>query len=239
MYRHETSGGRGCGCGGSAPISRTGSSRGRQLGRIDADGQCVCDECETCGLPCLCRPRFFDGQLVTAADFRRLDAYIVGKSRLHNRYLHGVGVVCGLEAVCSPCEDSVTVRSGYALGPCGEDIVVCADAKVDVQRLIMEQRAAVARSDCAPYSEPTKDAEAARQQWVLAICYDETPSRPVTTLKRAGGCGCGGSCGGSGGGCGGSCGGSGGGTGSGCRRVAGPGCSRAGSRSRSARAAPP
>ena len=208
MYRHDTS--EGCGCGGghtSTPMMRT---KGRTLGHIDSSGRCVCGECEPCeGLTCLCRPRFFDGQLITAADFRRLDHYIVAKSRLHNRYLHGVGVVCGLEAVCSPCDDTVTVRTGYALGPCGEDIVVCADAQVDVAALIKEHRASVARADCAPYSQPTKDSEASRQKWVLGICYDERAAKPVTSLKRAGsGCGCGGSCGGK---CGGS-----GGTGSGC-----------------------
>jgi len=191
MYSHETSG---CGCGGETLV-RTGSTKGRMLGRIDSQGRCVCGECEPCGLTCQCRPRFFDGQLITAADFRRLDQYIVTKNRLQNRYLHGVGVVCGLEAVCSPCDDTVTVRTGYALGPCGEDIVVCCDARVDVAALIKEQRALGARADCPPYSEPRKDSEAARQRWVLGICYDERPARPVTSLKRAtSDCGCGGSC---------------------------------------------
>lgn len=201
MYRHDTGG---CGCGGgSATIAHTGTTR--RLGRIDEQGRCVCDECRPCdGLACQCRPRFFDGQLLTAADFRRLDHYIVAKDRLHNRYLHGVGVVCGLEVVCSPCDDTVTVRTGYALGPCGEDIVVCEDARVDVGALIKEQRALGARADCGPFSEPGKASEGARQQWVLGICYDERPARPVAGLARTG-CGCGGSCGGSCGG-GGSCG---------------------------------
>jgi hypothetical protein len=212
MYRHDTN--EGCGCGGGATASMMRPT-GRTQGHIDSRGQCVCGDCEPCdGLTCMCRPRFFDGQLITATDFRRLDRYIVAKSRLHNRYLHGVGVVCGLEAVCSPCDDTVTVRTGYALGPCGEDIVVCADAHVDVAALIKAHRASVARPDCPPYSQPTKDSEASRQKWVLGICYDERAARPVTSLKRAGsGCGCGGSCGGkcggsgsSGGGCG--CGGS-------------------------------
>ncbi len=197
MYTNDKGG---CGCGGST--STLGSAPRRRLGHIDADGQCVCGECEPCnGLQCLCRPRFFDGQLLTAADLRRLDRYVVQKNRLHNRYLHGVGVACGLEVVCSPCSDTVTVRSGYALGPCGEDIVVCQDAPVDVARMVKEQRSAAARSDCAPYSEPGEEHEAARQQWVLGVCYDEQTAKPVTGLKRAG-CSCGGSCGGA---CGGSC----------------------------------
>lgn len=153
---------------------------------------------------CLCRPRFFDGQLITAADFDRQDDYRIGKDRLHNRYLHGTGVVCGLEVVCNPCDDTVTVRPGYALGPCGEDIVVCADTSVDVGDLLREQRRA-RTSDCPPHGVTPEDCEAARQKWVLSICYDEQACRPVGALRtRESDCGCGGSCGGSGG-CGGSC----------------------------------
>lgn len=203
MNNDTTRGGCGCGGGSTQILTRAGS---RKLGHIDSDGRCVCGECEPCnGLQCLCRPRFFDGQLLAAADLRRLDNYVVQKNRMHNKYLHGVGVVCGLEAVCNPCDDGVTVRTGYALGPCGEDIVVCDDTGVDVARLIKEQRSASARSDCPPYGEPVRESESARQKWVLGICYDERPARPVTGLKGTSGCGCGGSCGGN---CGGGCGGS-------------------------------
>ncbi|MDQ4054033.1 MAG: hypothetical protein M3237_15210 [Actinomycetota bacterium] len=207
MYAHESL--SGCGCGGGVSTMPRGK-------RTPDSSRCGCGGGSCDGLTCSCRPRFFDGQLITAADFKRLDTYIVEKSRLHNRYLHGVGVVCGLEAVCNPCDDTVTVRTGYALGPCGEDIVVCADARVDVAALVKEQRRSAARSDCGPYSDTAKDCEAARQKWILSICYDEHQVRGVANLKQAGGsCGCGGSCGGScgsggcggAGGCGGSCGG--------------------------------
>ena len=138
------------------------------------------------GLECLCRPRFFAGSAPDRRDLRRLDHYIVAKNRLHNRYLHGTGVVCGLEVVCNPCDDTVTVRTGYAIGPCGEDIVVCADTAVDVGELIRD--AAASRrggSTAMPYGgRPAQDCEAARQRWILAICYDERPSRGVTSLRR-------------------------------------------------------
>src|SRR5262245_31843991 len=88
--------------------------------------------CPACGgLECLCRPRFFAGQLLTDEDLTRLERYIVEKNKLHNRYLHGWGVVCGLEVVCDPCTTTnVIVQTGYALSPCGEDIVVCKDQSV-------------------------------------------------------------------------------------------------------------
>jgi len=74
--------------------------------------------------------------LLTDEDLNRLDRYIVEKNKLHNRYLFGWGVVCGLEVVCHPCEDKVIVRPGYALSPCGEDIIVCEDTAVPVCELI-------------------------------------------------------------------------------------------------------
>src|SRR5918994_5495222 len=61
--------------------------------------------CPACGdLQCLCRPRFFPGQLLTDQDLNRLQQYVIDKNRLHNRYLHGWGVACGLEVVCDVCD---------------------------------------------------------------------------------------------------------------------------------------
>src|SRR6476659_9414668 len=103
----------------------------------------VCDPrpvCPACGgLECLCRPRFFAGQLLSEEDLNRLDHYIQAKNRLHNRFLHGWGVACGLEVVCGVCgpdHGHVTVKPGYALSPCGNDIVVCKTESVDVCDLI-------------------------------------------------------------------------------------------------------
>ena len=102
--------------------------------RTTTDPCAPCPECG--GLECLCRPRFFAGQLLTEADLNRLDHYIVAKNRLHNRHLHGWGVSCGLEVVCHPCSNQVIVRAGYALSPCGDDIILCSDVPVDICQLI-------------------------------------------------------------------------------------------------------
>src|SRR5438105_2926562 len=161
-------------------------------------GECapaVCPECG--GLECLCRPRFFAGQLLTDEDLNLLDHYIVEKGKLHNRYLQGWGVVCGLEVVCNPC-NAVTVRAGYALGPCGEDIVVCADQTVDVCALIKKCRDTERRRrECEPFGagvEGGDDCKDVYEDWVLSVRYEEKPSRGRMSLKGGGstsGCGCG------------------------------------------------
>lgn len=160
--------------------------------------------CPQCGgLQCLCRPRFFAGQLLTEEDLNRLDRYVVEKNKLHNRYLHGWGVVCGLEVVCHPCDDKVIVRPGYALSPCGEDIVLCDEITLAVCDLIRackdrERR----RWECEPYPYgQDANGEDQCQQWVLSIRYDEKPSRGMTPLtdSQSGYCS---TCGGGGGSCG-------------------------------------
>ena len=164
--------------------------------------------CPACGgLQCLCRPRFFPGQLLTDDDLNRLERYVVDKNRLHNRYLVGWGVACGLEVVCDQCDPThVVVSTGYALSPCGDDIVVCSAQSVDICALINVCQPQQPACE-GPYdTSPARDCRGGNDQWVLAVCYDEKPVRGVTAQLGAGdttasarckcggssGCGCGG-----------------------------------------------
>lgn len=167
-------------------------------------------KCSTCGmLECLCRPRFFAGQLLAADDLNRLDYYIRGKHRLHNRQLHGWGVVNGLEVTCDACGKGVVVGCGYALSPCGDDIVVCDPVAVDVCKLIKACKEGERdKQPCGPFQNPpATDCGAGDETWILAIRYAEAPTRGVKPLmpvgsgectcgskSTSGGCGCG--CGG-------------------------------------------
>jgi hypothetical protein len=185
----------------------------------DCHGQPLCDPTPVCpacgGLECLCRPRFFAGQLLSEEDLNRLDHYIQAKNRIHNRYLHGWGVVCGLEVVCGVCDEQgrVLVKPGYALSPCGNDIIVCRNESVDICDLI--NRCRPPRDECHdlfaqptppqqpggvidPAGVPGQDICSGAEEWVLAICYTEKPSRGVAALRatvpeHVCGCGCGGS----------------------------------------------
>jgi hypothetical protein len=72
------------------------------------------------------RPRYFAGQMLTEQDLRDGQAYVRGKDKQHNRYLHGYGVVCGLRVVPAspPRRRRVVVEAGLALDPWGREIVV-------------------------------------------------------------------------------------------------------------------
>jgi len=148
--------------------------------------------CPDCGaLECLCRPRFFAGQLLSEKDLNRLDQYIKKKNQLHNRNLHGWGVVNGLKVLCDPC-GQIKVSKGYAISPCGDDIVVCEDTAVDICALIrkckQQDRGSI---DCTPFSTPNNSGcDDLEEEWVLALKYAEFPSRGMTALRGAG-CACG------------------------------------------------
>ncbi len=194
------------------------TTTGRRTDPIPLDPSCQpCPDCG--GLECLCRPRFFAGQLLSEQDLNRLDHYITEKHKLHNRHLFGSGVVCGLEVTCAPCDSGfVNVSPGYALSPCGEDIVVCKQDMVNICALIARCRTDT-EPDCSPYRGQDNCGDVI-EDWILSLRYAESPSRGITPLTGAGqGCGC--SCAGP---CTGKCGGP-ASRGGGCSCGGGPSCS--------------
>lgn len=174
-------------------------------------GNCCCPTCR--GLATFERPLFGAGQILTAADLTSLQDYVRAKNRLHNRYLHGWGVACGLEVVCNDCEGSVTIQPGYAIDPCGADIVVAKDTRYDLVAAIRNcaDQARAKTGDCDPWAPPPdpgcRDAES---HWCISLKYREVETAYVRGFAKAapamaspaaecgcgGGCGCGGHCGG-------------------------------------------
>ncbi len=73
------------------------------------------------------RPNYFEGKLLTAADFRAEQEYQNQKRWLHNRMLHGYGVVAGLEVLIEENENAgaeIIVSPGLALDGWGREIIV-------------------------------------------------------------------------------------------------------------------
>jgi hypothetical protein len=158
---------RSCGCGGTGSV-HVGSGCG---GGCSGTGGCS----GGCGGACGCggttartpsggfaRPRFFAGQVLLDDDLAAIESYVVGKNRLRNRFLHGDGVVCGLDVTCHPCGGgSVLVGSGYALDCCGNDIMVPCREELDIPDMIRQLRAATNGGydcgPCLPEADATKD----------------------------------------------------------------------------------
>ena len=198
------------------------TTMGKDCGCKQSSTSCGCPACT--GLETAERPLFGTGMTLSAADLTALQDYVVTKNRLHNRYQHGWGVVCGLEVLCHDCEGSVTIRPGYAIDPCGDDIVVADAVRFDVLEAIRDCTKLTRRrgDDCDPWMPaPDEGCGEALSHWCIALKYREVETAVSQRLTTGGqacltigkgtaghsGCGCGGECGGS---CG--CGGSGAGT---------------------------
>jgi len=130
------------------------------------------------------RVRYFPRQLLTADDMRIEQEYFREKQRRHNRFLHGWGVVCGLEVRADAEAGPLAVRicPGYALGPQGDEIHVPSVVPFDLHEC--------ARRPADPCAPVSSRAAVAVPDVVLAIQirYAECPTRPVRTLPA--GCGC-------------------------------------------------
>jgi len=138
---------------------------------------------------------FRQRQIVMAEDFTQDQSYARYKRRMHNRMLHGWGVVCG----CNVHYDSawnLTVESGYVLDPMGDDIYIPAACTFDIRRRGFDGDSVdPCPQQTDPWCSDVTVQPPANIELYLAIKYAQCKSRPV----RATGCGCRGSANGHGG----------------------------------------
>lgn len=146
--------------------------------------------CPTCGgVDCFERPRFFSGQLLTDRDLVAAQQYVIEKNKLHNRYLVGTGVVCGLAVRCNPsCQGTILVEPGYAIDCCGNDIVLCESVEQDVVDLLEACRQ-VEEPDCYEKIRDRRSiCDDIEREYFLFLSYAEKLDKPVTALIRDNGC---------------------------------------------------
>lgn len=126
------------------------------------------------------RTRYFAGQLLNEADLAQEQLYLREKARRHNRMLHGWGVVAGLGVRQGPEGGALTVEPGYALDPCGDEIVVADPVLVDLHSEDGDGNAV------SPCPQPDgrerrriRKKRSSEQTLYLAIRYAECATRPV------------------------------------------------------------
>jgi hypothetical protein len=143
-------------------------------------------ECLETDLLNLERVRYFQRQLLTAQDMIADQDYFREKLRRHNRFLHGCGIVCGLEVTSAPLPGQplrVSVSPGYALAGTGDEIYVSEPVFLDLAVC----GPGAATDPCEPGRVRPGQGRFGGQIY-LAICYAECFARPVRSLP--GGCGC-------------------------------------------------
>lgn len=71
------------------------------------------------------RVNFFNGQLLTPADFKAEQEYFIKRTRLHNLVFHSYGIVSGLEvSIAKDIPPTVIVSPGMAVDPYGNFITL-------------------------------------------------------------------------------------------------------------------
>jgi hypothetical protein len=144
---------------------------------------CGCSPCadDGCKLECPTRPRFFCGQLLTDQDLEALTGWTRARLAL-SRYRDGWGVACGLGVRCDPDPKrpaGIIVSPGYAVSCCGEDIVLCEEAKLDLSKACRED-------PCAEVQRTSLKAEVSRERMVdLYLRYREEPAEPQAAFGRS------------------------------------------------------
>lgn len=115
------------------------------------------------------RNRYFYGKLLSVDDFDAEQRYMNDKRRMLNRFLHGTGVVCGLQVV-EVDDVTVSLEMGLALDFSGREIVV---AKPVTKKL----------SSIEGFSKYARESGEKRDLY-LCIAYDEQPEEPVHNIAR-------------------------------------------------------
>lgn len=143
-------------------------------------------------------PRYFPKQLITSDDLTLEQEYFRNKLRMHNRMLHGWGVVCGAQVCMVPKGNGngngefepwkVYVKPGYILGPCGDEIVIDCTRVVDLRTTGVT---GISGEPCVDAIDPWCVEVFEREgpdTLYLAVRYRQEATRPVRVQPA--GCGC-------------------------------------------------
>lgn len=127
------------------------------------------------------RNSYFTGKYLTARDFADEQSYFLSHHRLHNRLLHGWGIVCGLKVVHHPRPDCrkrwVVIHPGIALDCCGRELIVKCESPFELPL----PRAGEQEADDG-------DVEVMREPFLLVLRYVEEKTEEVPVLYSEGQC---------------------------------------------------
>jgi hypothetical protein len=165
------------------------------------NSQSCCTPAQTCDTGISERPRYFPRQIITSDDLTLDQEYERARRRLHNRMLHGWGVVCGAKVCPVPATSStaaagcafepwkVTVGAGYVLGPYGDEILIDCCRTVDLRTPgTTVQSGDPCPQPPDPWCSPIFRPPTASGPLYVAVRYKQLQARPVRVQPV--GCGC-------------------------------------------------
>jgi hypothetical protein len=141
--------------------------------------QCCCDPGDdeaTCASGS--RNRYFRRKVMTAEDFTREQAYMIGRRRQLNRALYGWGVVYGLGITVDE-KHELSIGCGLALDRHGREIIVPALHRIGSRELFVRPEGTF---------DPARAPKLSAGRWLLSAHYAE---RLTDAVRLADACGCG------------------------------------------------
>jgi len=128
--------------------------------------------------PVLTRPRYFPRKLLTADDLQVEQDYFLAKLRRHNRFLFGSGIVTGLDVSIDDAKKGhIIITPGYAIGPTGDEILVCNPAQFSLGTCIVSGYVSLAFCEQAIQVTSGESTEASRiiEGFRIEFTEDVTP----------------------------------------------------------------
>lgn len=133
-------------------------------------------KCKVSGFHRVKRVRYFNGMLMTEADFRDEQMYHLEKRRMLNRYLHGWGIVCGLDV--RENNNLITISPGFALDCHGNEIWLDETVQLGPSEMVEAKQS---RGECTD-EETTQEPES----FFIAICYRKKETNQVSVYAPDG-----------------------------------------------------
>ncbi len=127
--------------------------------------------------PQLERTRFFAGQLLSADDLQHEQDYFRDKSRLHNRFLHGWGIVAGL-GITVDQESTVVVSPGLALDCAGNELVLADEQRIPLSGLAGRHYLTIEYQEVAVGQTPSPHGETEHSRVREAVCVALAGANP-------------------------------------------------------------
>jgi hypothetical protein len=163
---------------------------------------CHCGDQDECGYIAVERNRYFTGKYMAARDFQDEQTYFLSRHRLHNRLLHGWGIVCGLKVTHHPNPDCasrwVIVHPGIAIDCCGRELIVECETSFEIPFEEFEQDAGDEQSTSQEVEQRGSYANQEQQtnnfgefhyeRLLLALHYVEEEIERVPALFNESGC---------------------------------------------------
>lgn len=137
------------------------------------------------------RPQFYNGQRLTAADFKQEQEYHLRQRRLHNRMFHGAGVVSGLRVTAADTSSppAIVVEAGLALDPAGREVILTASVELAIreeclpQYVVVEYTARETDWVAVPDDETSKAGSRIEDGSIVRLAADQASEQGVAIAR--------------------------------------------------------